>query len=250
MKRLRNNLSYLAACALLAGGCGHQVNLATLAPDVLYSRATTAYQAGRYGRAIPLLEAFVQNHLGDPRTPDARMMLGTAHMKRHEWISAAAEFQHVVEDFPSNPRNLEARFAICESYLKLSPRPTLDQEYTRAALAHCQSVSDYFGGTPEAGKAAAYVAELNRKLAEKVYLNGLFYRKRKAYDASVVYFNDVVARYPATNVAPAALQQLVEVYGLLGYVEEAQQARERLLKEYPESAEAKALPPTSVSGPA
>jgi outer membrane protein assembly factor BamD len=244
MKRLRPKLSALALGALLLGGCStRQVNPASLAPDELYRRATTAYEAGKYGRAIPLLEAFVRNHLADERAPQARMMLGRAHMKRHEWISAATEFQRVVEDFPSSPLNLEARFAICESYVQLSPKPTLDQEYTRAALAHCQSVSDYFAGTPEAQKAAEYVREMQRKLAQKVYDNGVFYRKRKAYDAAVVYFNDVVATYPETSLAPAALQQLVETYGILGYVEEAQQAREKLRSDYPESPEAKALPP-------
>jgi outer membrane protein assembly factor BamD len=251
MNRLRLNLCRLALSVLLFGGCAsHQVNPATLAPDVLYGRADSAYQAGKYGKAIPLLEAFVQNHLADPRAPQARMMLGRSHMERHQWISAATEFQRVVEDFPSSPLNLPARFAICKSYLKLSPKPALDQEYTRAALAHCQSISDYFAGTPQADSAATYVREMDRKLAEKVYDTGLFYRKRKAYDAAVVYFNEVVSTYPETPVAPAALGQLVETYGILGYVEEAQQARAKLRSDYPDSPEAKALPADSAAAPA
>lgn len=226
---------------LLLAGCAKQVNPATLAPDDLYQRATEAYEARNWGRAIPLLQTFVQQHLGDPRAPQARLMLGRLHMERRDYVTAATHFQQLVTDFPTNPLASEARFAICEAYVRLSPRPQLDQEYTMGALAHCQSIADNFPGTPEAEKAAAYVADLREKLAEKAYQTGVFYRKRGAYDAAIVYFQDVLEQFSRTAVAPAALQALMETYQVLGYVEEAAQARQRLIDEYPDSAEAQGL---------
>lgn len=235
----------LVGLALLAACATKQVNPATLTPDDLYQRATTAYTARSFTRAIPLLEAFVQQHGGDARAPEAQMMLAKAHYAKHDYITAAAEYQRLVEAYPNSPLNLEARFAICQSYLQLSPKPALDQEYTRAALGHCQSVATSFPGTPQAEQATKVVADLNEKLAKKMYDNAIFYFKRRAYDAAIVYFGQVLDTYPTTTLAPASLQKMVETYNILGYVEEAAQARDRLLKDYPESAEARALPPAA-----
>ena len=241
MKILRHFRSAGAILAILMiSACGaKRVDPATLAPDDLFTRASTAFEARNYGRAVPLLDAFVTHHLGDPRAPQARMMLGRAHMARREYVTAATHFQRLVEDFPTSPLNLEARFAICEAYTKLSPRPQLDQEYTDAAIAHCESVAMGFQGSEEAGKAAAYLADMREKLAAKSYQTGLFYQKRKALDAAVIYFTDVLDNFPQSAVAPSALGKLMETYNTLGYKEEAEQARERLLREYPNSTEAR-----------
>ena len=233
----------LALCLLLLTGCGaRRVDPRTLAPDDLYTRATQAYDRRDFGEAIPFLQAFVEQHLGDPRAPDAMMRLGRAHMARREYISAASYFQRLAEDFPASPLNLEARFAVCDSYVRLSPAPQLDQEYTRAALDHCGSVATGFAGTPEAETARTHVAQLREKLAEKVFQNGLFYQRRRAYDSAVIYFGDVVEEYPETAAAPNALRRLLDVYIVLGYVEEAGQTRERLLRDYPDAPSAQGLP--------
>lgn len=229
------SLFVLGACA------AREPRIAQLGPDALYEQGMAAYEARQYARAIPLLERFAQFHLGDERVPEARLALGRAHMARREHITAAGEFQRLVTDFPTHPVAREARFGICEAYFSLSPRAPLDQEYTRAAVAHCESVAGLYPNTPEAEQAREFVSEARHKLARKAYENGLFYFRRRAYDAAVVYFTDVVEQYPDTTLAPAALLQLVETYTRIGYAEEADEARERLLREYPESPEARSL---------
>jgi hypothetical protein len=52
----------------------------------------------------------------------------------------------------------------------------------------------------------------------------------------------VLAEFPDTPSAPAALAQLIETYERIGYVEDAAAARDRLRQEYPESMEAQELP--------
>src|SRR5688500_13296739 len=162
-----------ALCLLLLAGCAsRRVDPRTLAPDVLWTRASAEYDEGDYGAAIPFLEAFVEQHLGDPRAPEALMRLGRANMARRQYISAASYFQRLAEDFPSSPLNLEARYAICTAYVRLSPKPPLDQEYTRAAVDHCGSVAISYPATAEADSARAHAGRMLERLAEKEYLNG------------------------------------------------------------------------------
>jgi outer membrane protein assembly factor BamD len=232
----------LALLLLLASGCGaRQPNLALLPPDDLFAQAQEAFDARRFERAITLLEFFVSQHLGDPRAPTARLMLGEAHMERREYATAATHFQRLVTDFPAHPRAIEARLQTCEAYYRLSPRPALDQQYTLSALIHCEALAENFPLTPQGRLAGAHVDEMRHRLAQKVFETGMFYFRRRAYDSAVVYFESVTAQYPNTAVAPAALEQLVETYTRIGYVEDAEEARERLLTEYPQSPQAQAL---------
>lgn len=236
--RIRNVFLIVVGLALLSGCGGGGPRLAELGPDALYTSGIAAYEEGDYERAIELLEAFAQQHLGDPRVPEARLTLGRAHMARREYITAASAFQRLVTDFPASPLAPEARFGICEAYTRLSPQPPLDQEYTHAAIAHCQSVATLYPETEEGREASEQVEELRERLARKIYQIGMFYFQRGAYDAGVIYFEDVVNLYPGTNQAPAALLRIVESYERIGYVEEAAEARERLIREYPDSPEA------------
>lgn len=231
---------------LLFTGCGGQrENLAALEPADLFARGEAEFQQGDWDEAIRFLEFFANQHLGDPRVPESRMMLGDAYTAKRDYATAAMHYQRLVNDFPFHERSLEARFKTCDVYYEMSPRPQLDQEFTISAILHCESVAEYYPNTDQAREALAYVADLRDKLAQKAYDTGVHYFRRRAYDSAVVYFQDVIDRYPQTDFAPLALSQLVETYSRIGYVEDADEARARLLREYPQSPEAQAFAETN-----
>src|SRR5213076_248980 len=97
------------------------------------------------------------------------------------------------------------RFKVCDSYYRLSPKPQLDQQYTRSALDHCQSVLDYYASSEFAPKAQAVLTELKSKLATKLLMTGEFYSKRSAFDSAIIYYEAAARDYPDTDVAPHAL---------------------------------------------
>lgn len=210
-------------------------------PETLYREGMAAYSARRYDRAIERLEAFARDNFGDPRVPEARLTLGRARVAKREYVAAAADFQRVVTDFPTHPLGRDARFGMCDAYSRLSPRPQLDPEYTNAAIGHCEAFARAFPGTPDAELAKQRVAEMRAKLAQKAYENGMFYFKRRAYDAAVIYFEEAATRFPDTHFAPTALLRMYESYQRIGYTEEAAEVRARLLRDYAASPEARNL---------
>jgi outer membrane protein assembly factor BamD len=238
----------LAVLALLA--CAKHASTAEqLAPDALYDRALAALHGRDWTDAVELFERFVIQYPTHPRTQEARFWLGEAYFGKKEYITAATEFSRLANEYPAGPFADDARFKVCESYHHLSPRPQLDQQYTRAAVDHCQSLLTYYPTSDFAPRATEMVAELRGKLAQKDVLTGEFYMKRNAYDSAIIYFESAVQNYPDTDIAPRALMRLYETYQLLGYKEEADTAKQRLLKDYPTSAEAKQLQaPTAQTG--
>lgn len=235
----RAALALLVAAAL--PGCALFRTPPPLTVESAYAQGMEAYAAGRYRRAAELLGQFVPNATGDPRLKEALMALGRAHLETGDYVSATSQFLRVATEFARDPEAAEARFGLCDAYHRLSPRPQLDPEYTHAAITYCESFASIYPGTPQAAQAQQWVAEMRGKLAEKAYQNGFFYFRRGLYDAAVVYFNNVVTQFPETRWPPAALARLVEAYGRMGYREEEAAARARLLREYPQSSEARAL---------
>lgn len=243
----RNRILRAARPALLAfvflPACAVFRRDVPLTPEQAYVRGMEAYSAGSYRRAADLLGRWVQaNPAGDPRMPAALLALGRAHVETGEFITAGSEFLRVVTDYPQSPEQMPARFGLCRAYHGLSPRAQLDQQYTQVAITYCDSYAEYYGTTAQADTAREWVAGMRGRLAEKAYLNGMFYFRRGAYDASVIYFNEAAALYPETRWAPAALLKVVEAYERVGYREEAEEARQQLRARFPESAEARGLP--------
>ena len=233
-------LALLAAASL--GGCAIFRTPPPLTLESAYAQGMQAYEAGRWGRAAELLGQFVAAAGSDPRLRPALMALARSHVQTRDYISASTEFLRVATEFPAEPDAVQARFGLCDVYHRLSPRPQLDPEYTNAAITYCDSYAALYPNTPEAAQAREWITEMRGKLGEKAYQNGFFYFRRGMYDASVVYFNQVLEEFADTPSAPAALLRLVEAYGRMGYDEEESAARARLLRDFPQSAEARMLP--------
>jgi len=221
-----------------------------LTPEMAYVRGMQAYQAKRWTRAAELIKRWVDaNAAGDPRMPQALLALGTAHVRMGENLTASSELLRLVTEYPQAPEQQQARFGLCEAYHALSPKAQLDQQYTATASTYCASYAEYYAATPQADTARRWVAEMNEKLAYKSYLTGMFYFRRQAIDAAVIYFNDTVNGWPESRWAPAALARVVEAYTRIGYREEADQARQRLLRDFPQSPEARAAAAAPPSAP-
>ena len=86
------------------------------------------------------------------------------------------------------------------------------------------------------------------KLAEKIYDNGHFYLRRGLDFPSLIYLQDLLERYPGTEWAPRALAGIIDAYTSIGYEDEVDAARSRLLAEYPDSPEAEEYRTPSQNG--
>ncbi|HYJ79137.1 MAG TPA: outer membrane protein assembly factor BamD, partial [Longimicrobiaceae bacterium] len=221
-------LLFLSSCALFKAS-------PPLSSEQAFERGMAAYADGKFGRAATLLTRWVEaNAAGDPRMPAVLLALGRSHLETREFVTAGSEFLRVLTDYPTSPEQTTARYGLCQAYHGLSPKAPLDQQYTHVAITYCESYAGYYPEAPQADTARQWVVAMREKLAEKSYLNGMFYFRRGAYDAAVIYFVQTAASYPETRWAPAALLKVVEAYERVGYEEEAEEARARLRREFPQ----------------
>ncbi|MHB1169169.1 MAG: outer membrane protein assembly factor BamD [Longimicrobiales bacterium] len=231
----------VAAVLVMISACAssNAARLAQLDADQLFSEGEAALRAGEWDDAIEALERYTLTFPTHPRNQEGRFLLGSAYMGKEEYITAANEFSRLADDFPAGPWADDARFKVCQAYGELSPHPQLDQEYTQGAIEHCQSLITYYPDSEFVPRAQEILDSMLAKLAEKQYQTGEFYRKRGAIDSAIMYYESMIAQYPNSPAVPKALLRLYESYSEIGYTQEADAARERLLREFPGSEQAR-----------
>lgn len=242
------SIGWIALAALGAACASTPPRYDQMAAEELLNLSLAEIEDEDWDEATRALEQFIFQYPTHPRYQEARLLLGQIYFDRGEYITAASEFSRLATDFPSSPLADDARFKVCESYYELSPRAVLDQEYTIGAIDHCQSLLAYYPDSEYADRARTMIAELQTKLAEKLFRAGEHYFNRDAFDPAIKYYEEVLDRYADTDIAPRALFRLYETYVELGYEEEAQEARERLLSEFPTSEEAARIRDAGLAG--
>lgn len=241
MRRFFKTAVWAVVLVLVAGCSARPQNLTQLGPEQLFERATALLNDHKWTEAIAAFEHFVLQYPTHPRVQEARFRLAEGYFGKKEYITSGNEFSRLANDYPAGPYADDARFRVCESYYRLSPKTQLDQQYTKSAYDHCESLIAYFPQSEFVTRAREMMVELRNKLADKEFQAGEFYFKRSAFDSAIIYYEATVRDYADTAHAPRALARLIEIYQALGYKEEEQTTRDRLLKDYPDSPQARAL---------
>lgn len=221
--------------ALALAGCGGASPYQGLDAAALYRTARMEYDEGDYDNTIDALERLLVTYPTYDSLAEARFLLADSYYQKEEYITARAEYQRFLDRYVGHPLSPAAALGMCQSVAQLSPIPQRDQTFTREAVTLCGNVVVDYAGTSEAAEAAEVRASLRETLAEKEYLNARQYLRRKQYDPAIKYFEFVVDDYPESDFAPQALLGMVRANQEIGYDDLAQEARDRLLREYPDS---------------
>lgn len=220
---------------LIGNACSSSPAYMGLESDELFQYAERALEREEWSEAIASFQRFVNNNPTDPRLPEARINLGHAFFGNGEELSASAEYIRMLERFPGHERAPEAALGVCRAYAEISPIPQRDQTYTEQAIVNCERLLRDYPQSAEAEEGREIRDEMVEKLARKAFLNGEYYFRNGWYDSAIIYFDQVVDRYPDTSVAPRALLMTIRSYEEIGWDTEAEEARERLLRLYPDS---------------
>jgi outer membrane protein assembly factor BamD len=246
--RLKTILLIAPLFALTVTACASRgPALENLDQEGLFQHGMERLRDEDWSGAIAAFERFTLTFPAHARVAEARFRIGEAYAGRGEYVTAAMEFNRLASDFPAGPWADDARFAVCEAYYELSPAPPRDQEYTATAVDHCRSLVLYYPESEYVPRAEAMMDELINKLAEKDFDTAEYYFRRRAYHSANIYYEGVATDYSETPWAPRALLRLHESYTRLGYEQEAEAAKQRLLREFPSSPQAQQIAGSAIT---
>jgi outer membrane assembly lipoprotein YfiO len=206
--------------------------------EALYTASKQRFDHGKLDDAIAGFEKLTLDlPARDTLLPRAHYWLGMAHEKKGEHILAAQSFSRLMESFPDDTLADDALLLAGKSYRKLWRKSSLDATYGESALNTFNTLLALYPNSDKRAEAEKNVAQLEAQFAKKDYETGVHYFRRKAFDSAILYFKDVVKKYPATDWSRKAQLRLVQSYGAISYKADRDDTCAALRERYPADSE-------------
>lgn len=215
--------------------------------QILWDEAMEAYRRGEFSTTADNLERLVLEFPpGDPRVSKAHFYLGESYLGMKDRLQAVREFRRVSDERPNDPLAPVALLRAADAYAELWSRPELDPSYGQTALATYQELLNRYPETEAADRGRVRILALEEWFASKDFKTAMFYLRLKAYDSAILYLKAMVADYPRAEVAPQALEKLVEAYRKLGYEDDVEETCGYMRRFHRDEAETAAACPTTI----
>jgi outer membrane protein assembly factor BamD len=125
--------------------------------------------------------------------------MANAYYNKQDFILAKHYFSEFYRTFGNHQWAEEAEFLSAYCDYKMSPRPSLDQSYTRKAISAFELFIRRNPNSPRVKKANDLIIELRNKLAIKAYEAAKLYYEMEDYKAAIIALNNCLKRYPNTE---------------------------------------------------
>ncbi|HEX2777873.1 MAG TPA: outer membrane protein assembly factor BamD [Gemmatimonadaceae bacterium] len=206
--------------------------------EELYKASLERYRKGKLDDAIAGFEQLTLDlPARDTLLSRSHYWLGQAHEKKGEHILAAQSYSRLMESFPDDSLADDALLLAGKSYRKLWRKSSLDATYGESALNTFNTLLALYPNSELRGAAEKNVHELETAFAKKDYETGVHYLRRKAFDSAILYFKDVVRKYPQTDYSRQAQLRLVQAYDAISYRADRDETCAALRENFPRDAE-------------
>lgn len=201
--------------------------------EQLFRAGLREFERHKWDNAIAAFEKLTLDlPARDSLLPRSYWYLATAHERQGEHLLAAQSYSKLVESFPDDSLSDDAALEAARSYWKMWRKPALDPTYGETSLATYNTLLGLYPTSPLVPQAQKELSELENWFAIKNYEAGLFYLRRKAYDSAILYFKDVLQRWPNSPTAKTTSLRLVQAYKAIRYREDASDLCTQLRKKY------------------
>ena len=216
-------------------GCGSEEATKQLSAEERYDLGMKAFKDENYLDAIEEFKVVSLQYLGSKVADSAQFYLAECRYLRDEYILAAFEYDVLVRTMPSSIFVSRSRFRRATCFYKLSPNSILDQNYSKKAIDEYQAFLEYHPTDTLVSLAEQRISELNTKLAEKDYENGMTYMHMEYYKAATYYFDVVLDKYHDTQYAEPSYLKKAEALTNRKKFADAKETLEKFRTKYPSS---------------
>ncbi|MCX7725721.1 MAG: outer membrane protein assembly factor BamD [Chitinispirillaceae bacterium] len=162
------------------------------------------YNSKKYSFALSRIEDAKMQCSGTELMDTILYYSGMINIKTKKYLEAQTEFQKLVQDFPTSPFSIEAKFRIAYAVFKQSASPHHDQKETKEAIRLFDNFIDLYPNTPFTDSAIYYRTEAYEKLALKEFRNAQFYEKINEPEAAVIYYKVFLSQFADSRLVDKA----------------------------------------------
>ena len=208
----RLSIVFLLSIIVVFSSCRFQKLLKSSDYDKKYTMAVEFYDQQDYNRALQLMDQIVPIYKGTDKAQELEYMYAMSYFKQADFVLASYYFKRYYKNYPKSEQAEEALYYSAYCNYVDSPRSSLDQETTRAAI---QEMKLYMVRFPEGSQytnAKTIIAELETKLEKKDYDIAYQYYKMEDYNAAITAFQTYLKKYPNTSYREDVMFYILKSY--------------------------------------
>jgi len=225
----------LGGCGSLLNGDKNVVEDPNEPPDVIYKKAETLADKGKFSDAAKQYENVDINHPYSQEARRAILMAAFAYYKAGKFDDAIGAADRYLTLHPGTPEADLAQDIIAMSYYDRVLDPRRDQTNAHKALEAYETLIQRYPESRYAAEARNRTRIMRDLLAAQEMMVGRYYLRHNNFLAAINRFRTVVTDYQTTEQVEEALMRLTEAYMALGIVNEAQTAAAVLGHNFPDS---------------
>jgi outer membrane protein assembly factor BamD len=161
-------------------------------------------------KAVTVFEQIIRTGPYSEVAPQAQFFVGLTHERLKDHLSAVKAYENFLEKYRRHPLAEDAQFRIGWNYFQQAQRAEYDQGAADKAI---EAFTDFLVEYPRSEKAAeaeAHREALRGEQAEGLFRIAQFYEKSKQPQAAIIYYNEVIDKFPKSERAAQA-QRRIEV---------------------------------------
>lgn len=199
MEKKRFSLLGLIVLSIALSGCSGINRLIKGGdPESIYAKGVELYDAGKWSKAISLLEHVEDYYSGTSKADTVSFYIARAHFKNRSYDTASELFDAYRRTFGRSPfiEDAEGMYAMCFYYL--APAPERDQSVTGQAIV---AISEFMSRYPDSEKFEDFKSmrdDLTGRLHDKEFLNAYTYYKIGKHKSAIVALKNALRKYPNT----------------------------------------------------
>lgn len=173
------------------------------------------------GIAIEMNEKVISNGPYTDTAAQAQLNIGLANERKkslfmlsfsEKYTDAAAAYEQAAFKYFDRPDiSSDALFRAGNAYFKQARTGEYDQGFSEKAILSYQDFIAMFPDDERVPEANENIATLKREQSRGSYLIARFYEKRKKYVASLIYFNDSIAKDPTSEFAELSRKKISQL---------------------------------------
>jgi outer membrane protein assembly factor BamD len=191
-------ISLLGSSALLITSCGKMTPQEKMREaQKMYIEGMKDYSKGDYSAAAEELreaEKYMA-YLTPEQIKKLKWTIAMALYKDEKYEDAILELEDYIQYYPTASNIEEAYFYLINAYLKISPDPWRDQNYSYKAIEIAKEFFKKFPNSKYRSQIEELVDRARRKIAEHEYLIAKFYEDYGYYYPAAVRFENLLVSY-------------------------------------------------------
>lgn len=220
---------------ILAGCSSSGPGVSTDDPVKAFDQTKRKYERGDYVEAIEDFSFMKIRFPGTEVSDKVQYYLAMSYYRQQEYLLAAYEFDVFLKNYPLSELAPDAKYMIGATYYELSPKFSLDQEFTKESLSELLSFIEIYPQHKNVADAEAKVKTLRNKLAYKELYIADNYMKTNNYKAAALYYQTVYDNYIDSDWADDAMVGQAEAYLNGRRYDDARKVLDKFYKLFPKS---------------